>query len=141
MANKTLNELANLAENITSQDIVELTDAEANQVAGGPEAVPGSKKPDVTRHIVDKFTSAGINVLPDARALIDLAVTNQLRTPLIKGPDQLFGLLSQLTSDLVGAYTFKYGHRPLTLARTAALIADAAERWRELTLKGGSDQI
>ena len=37
MADKTLNELANLAEDITSQDMVELTDAEANQVAGGAE--------------------------------------------------------------------------------------------------------
>lgn len=37
MADKTLNELANLTEEITSLHLIELTDAEANEVAGGAE--------------------------------------------------------------------------------------------------------
>lgn len=100
-----------------------------------------SGKIEVTRLIVEKFRSTGIEVVPDARALIDLVVANQLRTPLIGGPDQLMRLLQQLTPDLVGAYIFKYGHLPLTLARTAALIADAAERWRELVLQREPDEV
>jgi len=90
----------------------------------------------VRDEIVGPIVDAGIEVQEDAVALLKLACDNQLRTRSVSSEEQLSDMIGALTPDLPSAYRFKYGNAPLTFGRTVRLLADMAERWKELRVEG-----
>lgn len=84
------------------------------------------------KNVVAPINEAGIEVQEDAFAVLLLACTNQLRSGSVSSEEELYELVSAMTPHLVAAYRFKYGDTPMTFGRGVRLLADVAERVKEL---------
>jgi hypothetical protein len=89
-------------------------------------------------NVVVPMNNSGILVQDDAYAVLALACQNQLKSGIVSSEKDLVELLDQLSPNVVSAYTFKYGHDEMTFGRAVRLLADVAERWKDLRRDGSA---